>query len=173
MYEIILGQKFCPLATRTSAGGFQSEGRHISAAEPPQLRIVNSIDSNDMLAGASQSVEISRIWWGEYSCYDTGKWRQWLVNIKIAAPSQFFRKEMLMESIKRLFNWENDKEVNIVQEEQLPTAKPPDRNTNLNVKVNVSIFLFFQLSMAAITRRFGLIRRCAPSPFRRWRERKR
>ena len=127
MYEIILGQKFFPLATRTSAGGFQSEGRHISAAEPPQLRIVNRIDSNDMLAGASQSVEISRIWWGEYSCYDTGKWRQWLVNIKIAAPSQFFRKEMLMESIKRLFNWENDKEVNIVQEEQLPTARPPDR----------------------------------------------
>ena len=80
---------------------------------------------------------------------------------------------MLMESIKRLFNWENDKEVNIVQEEQLPTARPPDRNTNLNVNVNVSIFLFFQLSMAAITRRFGLIRRCAPSPFRRWRERKR
>ena len=98
------------------------------------------------------------------------------MNIKIAAPSQFFRKEMLMESIKRLFNWENDKEVQEDSAKQLPVARPPDRNSNvnLNVNVNVSILLFFQVSIAAIfTRRYGgLIRRSAPSRFRR-RERKR
>ena len=101
------------------------------------------------------------------------------MNIKIAAPSQFFRKEMLMESIKRLFNWENHKEVNTAQEDpkQLPVAGPPDRNSNvnLNVNINVSILLFFQLSIAAIFtgRKYGgLIRRSAPSRFRR-RERKR
>lgn len=97
-----------------------------------------------------------------------------LVNIRNAALPQFFRKEMLMESIKRLFNWENDKEVNIVQEDpkQLPAASPPDRNRNVNLHVN--ILLFFQLSTAAaiFTRGFGRIRRSAPPWFRR-RQRKR
>ena len=118
------------------------------------------------------SVDSSRIWWHEYSCYDTRKWRQWLVNIRNAALPQFFRKEMLTESIKRLFNWENDKEVNNVQEdpEQLPAASPPDKNRSVNLHVNVkaSMILFFRLG-ALFTRRY---RRYAPSWFRR-RQRKR
>jgi len=80
-----------------------------------------------------------------------------------------------MGSIKaHLFHSDNDNEVDsIVQEDPeqlLAPPEPPDRSSDRNI--NVSCFLFFQLSVAAtVTRRYGrlitLTRRSSASWF--WR----
>lgn len=98
------------------------------------------------------------------------------MNIKIAAPPQFFRKEMLMGNIKCGLKMDNEAVDNIVQEdpgEKLPAPGPSDRNIMGVNNKNISCFLFVQLNfVATFWLRYGgprrrPITRSAPSWFQK------